>query len=344
METYLNYQKIHRNLLKDLPGRTKDVIERRFGLEGDKRETLEAIGKNYGICRERIRQIEETGINIIRKEIKKPLYQRIFQRFTDQLKENGDLKREDLLLSQFSLQKLQNQAFFWLTLGDPFSRFSETKDFYPLWTINSDSLNLARKVVGNFINRFEAKKKLVSPEEIFGIFKKDLEPGIKLTSQALFSYLEVSRQIERSSDGLFGLKEWPEVSPRGIRDKAYLALKKNNSPLHFSEVAKSIDQLDLASKTLTLPQTVHNELIRDPRFVLVGRGIYALKEWGYVPGQVRDVISKILKESKKSLSKQEVVDKVLSQRIVKENTILLSLQDKKYFSKDPQGKYIVKKA
>jgi hypothetical protein len=102
--------------------------------------------------------------------------------------------------------------------------------------------------------------------------------------------------------------------------------------------------LGLTSKTSTLPQTVHNELIRDPRFVLVGRGIYALKERGYIPGQVRDIILNILKESKKPLSRQEVVEKVLSQRIVKENTILLSLQNKKYFSRTSQGKYTVKES
>ena len=343
MEKHFNYQKIHRNLLKSLPERTKDVVERRFGLEKDERETLESIGEGYGICRERIRQIEEIGINLIKKEIKKLLYQKIFQNFINQFRENGDLKREDLLLTQF-FPKSQNQTLFWLTLGEPFLRFSETKDFYPLWTINSDSLNSAQEIIENFVSRFETEKELISETEVLKIFKKDFKLKNKLTSRVLLSYLEISKKIEQSPEGLFGLQEWPEVTPRGVKDEAYLALKKNNRPLHFTEITKSIDQLGLTSKTSTLPQTVHNELIRDPRFVLVGRGIYALKEWGYVPGQVRDVILKVLEESKKPLAKQEVIDKVLSQRLVKENTILLNLQDKKYFSKTPQGKYTVKEA
>lgn len=334
-------QKIHRNLLKNLPQRTKDVIERRFGLEKDSRETLEAIGKSYGVCRERVRQIEESGVGLIRNEIRKPFYQKIFQSYANQLKENGDLKREDIFLSQFSAPKNQNQALFWLTLGEPFSRHSETKDYHPLWTISANSLDSAKRIVGEFVNKLESDNQLVTERQVIQIFKKDIKPGVKLTSRALISYLEISKKIDKSPDGLIGLREWPEVSPRGVRDKAYLALKKNNRPLHFAEVAKSIDNLGLASKVKTLPQTVHNELIRDPRFVLVGRGIYALEEWGYVPGQVRDIISNVLKESKKPLSKQEIVDKVLSQRLVKENTILLNLQDKRYFSRNPQGKYVV---
>lgn len=344
MKTLINYQKIHQDLLKGLSPRTKDVIERRFGLKKEERETLESIGEDYGVCRERVRQIEENGVSLVKKEIKKPVYQKIFQDFSSQLKENGDLKREDLLLSQFSSSQLQNQSLFWLTLGDPFFRYSENNNFYSLWTVNLDSVNRAQKVNENFIKRFENKKELISPKEAFDIFQKDIKLKIKLTSQALLSYFEVSKRIEQNHEGLLGLAEWPEINPRGIKDKAYLALKKNGKLLHFTEVAERINQLDFSSKNPALPQTVHNELIRDSRFVLVGRGIYALKEWGYYPGQVKEVILNVLKENDKPLSKQEILKQVLSQRLVKENTVLLNLQNKKYFSKDSQGKYSIKEA
>jgi len=339
-----NYQKVHNYLLKNLSPRTKDVIERRFGLEKDERETLESIGESYGICRERVRQIEEEGIGLIKSEIKKPVFQTIFKKFEEQLKENGDLKREDLFLSQFSSARLQNQALFWLTLGDPFSRLSENEEFYSLWTIDPNSLNTAQEIINYFVKKFKTKKELISPEASFEIFQKDFKSKIKLPFNALLSYLEISKKIEQNNEGLFGLAEWPEVTPRGIKDKAFLALKKTGQPLHFTEVARMINQLSLTSQNSALPQTVHNELIRDPRFVLVGRGIYALQEWGYFPGQVRDVIFKVLKENKKALSKKEIVEKVLSQRLVKENTILLNLQNKKYFSKDLQGRYAIKEA
>ncbi len=146
--------------------------------------------------------------------------------------------------------------------------------------------------------------------------------------------MEVSKKIQKNKEDLFGLKDWPEINPKGIKDRAYLVFKKIEKPLHFAEVANLIEGSQI--------QTVHNELIRDSRFVLVGRGIYALTEWGYYSGQVKDVISKVLKETGKPLTKEEVLERVLKQRLVKENTILLNLSNKNYFLRDPQGRYMVK--
>ena len=88
--------------------------------------------------------------------------------------------------------------------------------------------------------------------------------------------------------------------------------------------------------------TTHNELIKDPRFVLVGRGLYALSEWGYINGIVKDVITKILDKSG-PLSKKEIVEKVMKERYVKENTILVNLQNSKNFKKEKDGKYSLAK-
>jgi hypothetical protein len=75
---------------------------------------------------------------------------------------------------------------------------------------------------------------------------------------------------------------------------------------------------------------------------LVGRGLYSLEEWGYAPGVVKDIILKVLREAKEPLAKQDIVSAVSKQRFVKENTILLNLSNKKYFTRTPEGKYIVK--
>ncbi len=128
------------------------------------------------------------------------------------------------------------------------------------------------------------------------------------------------------------MKDWPEINPRNIKDKAYLVFKKEKRPLHFREVANLIGPD-------ALPQTVHNELIKDQRFVLVGRGLYALKEWGYEEGDVKDVISKILRKVKKPLSKKEILSRVLKQRMVKENTVLINLQNRKHFIRKDDGRY-----
>jgi RNA polymerase primary sigma factor len=55
-----------RDTLMTLSPRERRVIERRFGLTGDNDETLTAIGREIGVTRERIRQIESTALRKLR--------------------------------------------------------------------------------------------------------------------------------------------------------------------------------------------------------------------------------------------------------------------------------------
>ncbi|MDD5145588.1 MAG: sigma factor-like helix-turn-helix DNA-binding protein [Candidatus Pacebacteria bacterium] len=319
-----NYQKICQDLLKKLSPRIKDVILRRFALKGGEKETLESIGKDLKVTRERVRQIEESGLEKIRPEIKN--YSKIYQDISEYISLEGGLKKENVLLEKFGGKKYQAQINFLLSLSDDFKRFGETEDFYSFWTNNEDSFELARKTINSLLNKLKEIGKPITFDKL-----KSLESADEKT---FLSFLEISKKIQKNQEGLYGLKEWPEINPRGIKDKAFLIFKKVGKPLHFTDVTKLIEG--------ALTQTVHNELIRDSRFVLVGRGIYALSEWGYKPGQVKDVILKILKESKRPMTKEEVLSEVAKQRLVKENTILLNLSNKNYFSRDPEGKYIVR--
>ena len=306
----------HSALLKGLPSRTEDVLERRFGLRGE-RETLEEIGAKYGITRERVRQIQDDGLMILRKRAQSPECQKIFKAFAQELKNSGSLRKEDILLSDLG-EGYENYVYFLLTISGQFQRFSETEDFYAFWATDKNAFKNASKALNSFIAELQKKH----------------QPTF-LPNFCLASYAEISKKVLKGSENLYGLREWPEINPRGIKDRAFIVLKKTQKPLHFSEVATLIGHG-------ALRQTVHNELIKDQRFVLVGRGLYALKEWGYEPGIVREVIANVLKEAKKPMGKDMVVDKVLTQRLVKPNTILLNLQNKKYFLKTSEGKYTVR--
>ena len=328
-----NYQKICRDLIRDLPGRQKDVIEQRFGLKNGERKTLQIIGQGYGITRERVRQIEEDGFSKIREKPEK--YQEVFQHFESEMEKFGGVRKEDILLNSLAGPKFQNQVFFLLTLGEKFQRFAESKTFYSLRAINQNSFNFAKNVLD-----FISKKilEINQPLSFANLFKEANSQFESLTSQVLKSYLEISKRIQPGIEGNYGLKDWPEINPRGVRDRAYLVFKKEKRPLHFTEVTRLINnsKFKKISQPPALVQTVHNELIKDQRFVLVGRGLYALGEWGYQPGVVKDVISMILQEEKKPLTKEEIIDRVLKQRMVKVNTVLLNLS---YFPKTADGKY-----
>lgn len=334
-----DYRKICQDLLKNLSQRTSNIIEGRFGLKTGKKETLEAIGQGYGLTRERVRQIIEEGFLKIRPKIKE--HQKISQYFNGTLKSFGDLKKEDVFLNFLGGQTLQNQVFFLLTLNKNFERISEDKDFFAFWTKRKESIDLAKKVVDSTLNRLESEKKTFPLEKIYEVQKVDLERilGKKINKNIFSSYLELSKKIQKNPENQFGLRNWLEINPRGIKDKAYLVLKKEGRPLHFSQVAVYIDKLPFSPQRKAQLATVHNELIRDQRFVLVGRGLYALREWGYEPGVVKDIIFKTLKEANRPLSKKEIIDRVLKQRVVKENTILLNLQDRNKFLRDSEGRY-----
>lgn len=320
-----SYQKICSHLISDLNKRQKEIICRRFGLGQEKRETLEAIGKDFGICRERIRQIQQASLDKIGPKTNQ--YKNVFALFARYFKKHGNLRREDILLKELGT-KTENEVYFLLSLKDSFQRFNENDDFYSLWTINNNSFVSAKKAVNSLCGQL---KKEGQPTSL-----KNLNSPFSLKGRVLASYLDISKKIQQNPEGLYGLSDWPEINPRGIKDRAYLVFKKAGQPLHFRQIANLIEDSHL--------QTVHNELIKDSRFVLVGRGIYALSEWGYYPGQVKDVILKILQEAQGPLSKQEILEGVKKQRIVKKNTILLNLSNKEHFFRDSKGRYSIREA
>ncbi|MBL7156119.1 MAG: hypothetical protein ISS87_00760 [Candidatus Pacebacteria bacterium] len=329
---HFNYEEIIQDIVEDLPERAKTIVIRRFGLDNSAKQTLQVVGKDLGITRERVRQIQRSAFVKMKDRAKR--HNDIFDFFSNQLKTSGNLRREDILLKILSPELSKNQIFLLLCLSNDLSRHLETKDFYTLWVIDKNSLELAKKINQQILNQLNKSYKSLEINE--------LELLTKTPSYILFSFLEVSKQICKGPQGFWGLKHWPEINPKGTRDKAYIIFKQTKTPLHFAKVADLINQSRVFdSKKKAHPQTVHNELIKDHRFVLVGRGLYALKEWGYEPGVVKDVIVNILKNTNNLLDKQEIVEKVLKQRFVKKNTITLNLNDKKYFKRTSEGKYIL---
>ncbi len=321
-----NIKQICSDLLKDLPQKQREVIVRRFGLAGKKMETLEAIGKDFQVSRERVRQIEENALAALRQQIDK--YARLFSYFKKTLEKRGGLAKEEDLLEELGGKDLQNEVYLMLHLDKNFQRIKETNDLYACWTIDKKACQKARQVIQSLYNRFKKIKRPLALKEIMQF--ESLKP------QVFVSYLALSKKIQKNNENLWGLREWPEINPRRIKDKAYLVLKRCQAPLHFTKVAGLIDS--------ALPQTVHNELIKDDRFVLVGRGTYALREWGYREGVIKDILYNILKEAGQPLKREEILRKALEQRLVKENTVFLNLSNKKHFSRTSDDRYTIKEA
>lgn len=54
-------------VLETLTDKERDILIKRFGIDGGIPMTLEQVGKNYGVTRERIRQVEEKALQKLRK-------------------------------------------------------------------------------------------------------------------------------------------------------------------------------------------------------------------------------------------------------------------------------------
>lgn len=328
------YSAVCQKVLNYLPQKQRKVIERRFGLKKSKSETLQSIGSTYGITRERVRQIENEGLSKLKNSDLTKETLKVFAGFADYLKENGGLKREDILLQDLGGNDRQNEVGFLLRLGNDFYKHPEKEAFFAFWSIEPNLSQKADEVLRAILNKLARAKEPMSEQQICQAVEK--EPNA-----FIISCLEASKAVEKGPLGAIGLVDWPEIKPRGVKDVAFLALKKRQAPLHFREIAKEATAIikNYEQSKEVLPQTVHNELIRDPRFVLVGRGVYGLQEWGYLSGTVKEIIMQVLRKAKHPLRKQAIVQKVREQRFVKENTILLNLADKNYFQKTPQGRY-----
>ncbi|HTE48873.1 MAG TPA: winged helix-turn-helix domain-containing protein, partial [Candidatus Paceibacterota bacterium] len=150
-------------------------------------------------------------------------------------------------------------------------------------------------------------------------------------------WLSMSKKMAKNPLGEWGKASSPNIRVRGVKDYAYLVMRKSGSPMHFREVADAIGKT--FNKKIHYA-TCHNELIKDPRFVLVGRGMYALSEWGYKKGIAREVIADILGREG-PLRRELIIQKVNKERYFKKNTILVNLANSKYFKKNKSGLYSV---
>ena len=340
-------------LFENLSSREQDILRRRFGLHGRENETLEGIGKGYEVTRERIRQIENTSVKNIKSRIDfsdvvKPVENVVLH----SLEKHGGIMAEDHLL-EFLLQadkednsKRKHLLFLLEKLTS--KRLSKTTqpEFEPIWKIDFVNWDKISQTVDEIVSILENHGQPLPEEDLIKKFRstetyqnhkthynfsdEEMEP--------IYAHLRASQKVKTNPFKEWGLTHWATVSPKRMGDKIYLVMKKHGKPLHFREITEEINKSGFDRKKAYAP-TIHNELILDKRYILVGRGIYALKEWGYIPGVVSDVIAEILKKAGAPLTREEIVEQVLAQRMVKKGTIYLALGNSSKFAKDNENKF-----
>lgn len=329
-----------------LSNRQKDVIVGRFGLDRSGEEkTLAAIGDKMGLTRERIRQIEQSAIGTLHEAVKKNAEcGNILKAVKSQLQAAGgamDTEELSLRLKKVFHGTGRNHLAFFSEASGEFLVYREDEDLRSFCYLSRESLGKTRDFIKGWMRHLEANKEKV----LVGHYEDELKKFIKARGVARIvadNYLSLSRAIHKNSYGDPGLSGWPEIKPATARDKAYIVLRKSGKPLHFEAIAKEINNAKLGVQ-LALAPTVHNELIKDQRFVLVGRGMYALREQGFEPGVAKDVIKRILKQHG-PMSAKDVIERVSKERVLKPNTIAINLQDKNHFERTGDGMYKVRES
>lgn len=315
--------------------REREIVSRRFGLF-DRRETLEQIGELLGITRERVRQLEKAVVTRLKAAAEKdlPSIKDVESVFSGNLGEMGKVARiSDISqrLSKANSKTDQARVAFLANLSPGIAVIDDNDHFFhSIGLANEHTEKNIRERVNKII---EAISEIGEPTDIKKIAEQTGSSDLKHT-EALAS---ISKSIA-SLNGRWGLIKWPMVNPKNIRDKIYVILHDNKKPMHFNEIAEAIKGSNLKRKDVTT-QAIHNELIKDSRFVLIGRGIYALKEWGFKKGTVSDVIAEVLRKEGGPLHRDEIVRRVLKSRQVKETTILLNLQSKPQFKRVAKATY-----
>ncbi len=347
----VSIDKLIEGALHALPKRQSEVLEGRYGLKNGAEMTLASLGKRFGVTRERIRQIQnlalldikarsaETGITTFGTVVKK------------HLESLGGVRREETLVEDIAhlipgpknTKTFRFVVRFLMDAVDGVSYHLPDRNYHGFWYISDGAVKKSTEFLTQLVKVVGGQKDAILNEK--GGFEVRFSTVSKACGVNEFcgaNMLAISKKFSTNNYGDSGLASWPEVNPKTARDWAYLILKKEQKPLHFTAITEGINKVRVhrVSKR-TNYQTVHNELIKDARFVLVGRGTYGLEDFGIMPGTAKEVMSNILRENG-ALKSKELIQLVLERRIFKENTLLLNLQNKKYFKRLDDGRYDVK--
>lgn len=335
---------IVQKILEPLKEREKNILIKRYGLQGNNVATLKVVGEEQGLTRERVRQIEKELLNSLAKSAQnEQSFATARDLILNSVLEHGGIMAEHRLLVFLNVSSLEetNAVKFLMNLMTELSVIEQEEVLKPAWanlTFNKDFLNT---FISEILKLFTAHTKPFTEADFLKHFKETqfyIENQDALPDKVIINYLHTAGEIERNIFGEYGLGHWSDIKPRDVGDKAYLVMRHHKKPEHYSTITELINQHKLDKRT-AYKETVHNKLIKDKRFVLVGRGIYALAEWGYQPGVVSDMIKEILAENKAPMSRDQIIEEVLKRRLVKKNTILVGLSNKKMFEKVGKNLY-----
>jgi len=318
--------------------RDRAVIEHRFGL-GGKRETLNEVGQRFHLTRERIRQVENSTLRALRGVLAAdpvPEVSAAIEQVTDTIDDMGQAASVDALATRVVGESTTVARGVVMLLSElsPHLVVMAGNANYHASIVHSDTLD-KRAVRAQIDTLVAALQKHGQPVALADW------PGIVETPSSaaqVAAIASLSKEIIHKGDE-WGLPQWAIMNPHNIRDLAYILLRQVGEPMHYSAIADAVNAGAMGASAFSR-KVVHNGLIKDPRFVLIGRGKYALAEWGYTKGSLPDVIAGVLRQES-PLSSDEIVRRVMQVRHLQDRTIRMSLHAQPQFRRVAKAEYVL---
>lgn len=333
----INFSELMNRLLSLLSDKERDVVQRRFSLDGKSKETLDRIGKSYQITRERVRQIEAVALKKLARISMDPSMRKIHNLAFDILVNHGNIMAEDFLISEM-LKNMDetknldvNAMKLAMKVSDQMIKQEKNQFFRAFWRTSETKLLEVKNCIKAIQIEMKKQKEVMTEEKLMSALQDKFSP------EMIKSALPVDWEFKQTEDG-WGLTSWRHINPRSIKDKIMIIFKDIGKPMHFTDIVNHVLRSFSAKKVVT-HQAIHNELIRHDDFVLVGRGVYALNEWGLPSGTVCDLIKTVLEENQKPMKRQEIINAVLEKREIRIGTISLNLQKYPFFKRVGRAVY-----
>ncbi len=191
----LNAIHIVNGLFSDLMERERDILTRRFGLNGDKNETLEKIGQLHKLTRERVRQIENASIKKIKRLDNLGEYLLTLKGvISNLLTEHGGFLRREFLLDILTVMSLEmnnavdvstpeyqknrqiykNRFDFLLSklLADDFELMPESVKFNASVKTKDEGIDHFEALSSDILKSLEAMNKTLDTDELLDLLKE----------------------------------------------------------------------------------------------------------------------------------------------------------------------------
>lgn len=322
---------ISASLLRTLSSRESSIINARFGLSRTRPQTLEKIGQHFHLTRERVRQLEDRALRLLRQHVAETSFAEIGVMGKNFVALYGGVIAADVLIDKI-LQKYpsartneRDHILFALVLHQDLVYERNNARFPAAFRLRTIAFSTLAQIADATVDFLRSVKDIQKSSVVYSAVRSVVpsNPSIPLL-EAVFS---LDKRVKILNDDRVGLMEWRHVNPHTIRDHIVLILERENKPLHFTDIAARLKDVfeTLGIKRKIRVPSVHNELIRRSEFVLLGRGEYGLARWGKVSGTIRSVVVSYLADHKPH-TREEIFSYVQKNRVVKEATMMLILR------------------